>query len=133
VNAVCVDPVRVHELWPAVAPMIREAMTHADLNDYAVVEHAVRNGSSLLWLAWDGREIKGAAITSLSIANGHKFCTIVACGGRDAEQWLGLIADLEQFGRAEGCRSMRIYGRKGWQKVLDGYRPIAVILEKELT
>src|SRR6516165_9750628 len=96
---ICVDPAQAHEFWPHVASLIKAAMERGRLSSYADVERSVRNGSALLWLAW----------------NGETFCTIVACGGHDRSQWLPLIARLEAYGRREGCAAMRIYGRRGWQ------------------
>ena len=61
------------------------------------------------------------------------LATIVACGGHDRSQWLPLLAGLETYGRAQGCAAMRIYGRRGWLKLLPEYRTTRVLLEKELT
>ena len=107
-------------------------MEKGRLSSYADVEHAVRNGNALLWLAWNGEKIKAAAVTELGIANGEKFCTIVACGGHERAQWLPLLAGLEAYGRREGCAAMRIYGRRGWLKLLPEYRTTRVLLEKPL-
>ena len=131
-EAVPVDPKRAHEIWPTVAPLIREAMARAAMSEFATVEHNIRNGDALLWLAWDGEQIRAAAVTELHRINGRKFCLIVACGGRERERWLSLISDLEQFARDEGCDAMRICGRRGWTRVLPDYRATRVILEKEL-
>ena len=132
-HLVCVDPAQAHEFWPHVASLIKAAMEKGRLSSFADVEHAVRNGSALLWLAWNGETVKAAAVTELAVANGEKFCTIVACGGRDRSQWLPLLAGLETYGRAQGCAAMRIYGRRGWRKLLPEYRTTRVLLEKELT
>ena len=90
-------------------------------------------GRQLLWVAADRRAIWAAAVTALARANGEKFCTIVACGGHERSQWLPLIAGLEAYGRTQGCAAMRIYGRRGWRKLLREYRTTRVLLEKELT
>jgi hypothetical protein len=128
----CIAPDQVAQFWPFVAPLIKAAMEKGRLSDYADVEHSVRNGSALLWTAWDGERIKAAAVTELGKANGEKFCTIVACGGSDRGQWLHLLAGLEAYGKAEGCAAMRIYGRRGWLKLLPEYRTTRVLLEKTL-
>jgi hypothetical protein len=94
-HLICVDPAQVHEFWPHVASLIKAAMEKGRLSSFADVEHGVRNGSALLWLAWNGETVKAAAVTELAIANGETFCTIVACGGRDRSQWLPLLAGLE--------------------------------------
>ena len=132
-HLICVDPAQVHEFWPHVASLIKAAMEKGRLSSFADVEHAVRNGNALLWLAWNGETVKAAAVTELAVANGEKFCTIVACGGHDRSQWLPLLAGLETYGRAQGCAAMRIYGRRGWLKLLPEYRTTRVLLEKELT
>jgi hypothetical protein len=129
---ICVDPAQAHEFWPHVASLIRAAMEKGRLSSYAEVEHAVRNGHALLWLAWNGETVKAAAATELTRANGETFCTIVACGGHDRSQWLHLIEGLEAYGKTQGCAAMRIYGRRGWLKLLPEYRTTRVLLEKPL-
>ena len=125
---ICIDPAQAHEFWPHAAALIKAAMEKGRLSSYADVEHSVRNGRALLWLAWNGEKIKAAAVTELAIANGETFCTIVACGGHDRAQWLPLIAGLEAYGRREGCAAMRIYGRRGWRKLLPEYRTTPVLI-----
>jgi hypothetical protein len=92
----------------------------------------------------NGTAIKAAAVTQLSAVNGVRFCTIVACGaspskpagrrrGRDRDEWLPLLAGLERYAKAEDCKAMRIFGRRGWERVLPDYKAARVLLEKELT
>ena len=40
--------------------------------------------------------------------------------------------DFYMFYEDEGCSAMRIYGRKGWERVLDDYDIAHVVLEKAL-
>ena len=131
-QAVCVDPVRVHEAWPLVARFIRRAAERDDLSDLARIAQDLHTGAALLWLAWDGKAVHGAAVTQLDVANGRKFCTITVCGGRELKRWLSLIGALERFAIEEGCTSVRIYGRRGWARVLPDYRLHSIVLEKEL-
>jgi hypothetical protein len=56
----------------------------------------------------------------------------VACSGQNRERWLPLFEKIEQYAREEGCSCVRIYGRKGWERVLQGYRVEHVILERQL-
>jgi hypothetical protein len=86
----------------------------------------------LLWLAWDGTEIVGACVTELSKTTRGLVCIIVAMGGNDRKRWLHFTKQLEDFARAEQCVAMRLYGRKGWKRVLRDYRETRIILEKEL-
>src|SRR5262249_7424267 len=130
---ICVDPAQAHEFWPHVASLIRAAMEKGRLSSFTDVEHAVRNGNALLWLAWNGETVKAAAVTELTQANGEKFCTIVACGGHDHPPMLPPLAGPQAHGKAQGCAAMRIYGRRGWRKLLPEYRTTRVLLEKPLT
>jgi hypothetical protein len=130
---ICVDPARIRKFWPHVLPLIAAAMKRGGITDLADVERAVLGGHALVWIAWNGAAIKAAAVTQLSTVNGERMCTIVACGGSDSKEWLPLLAELERYAKAEHCRAMRIFGRRGWERLLPDYKPARVLLEKELT
>ena len=130
---VCVDPDRVHEIWPHVSPLLKAACYRTQLNAFADIEADILSGRSLLWLAWDGRTVESAAATVLINSEIGKVCIITACGGSDMKRWLPLIAEIESYARDEGCKRVRIYGRKGWRHVLDGYEEKHIIMDKELS
>jgi hypothetical protein len=130
---VCIDPARVHEFWPHVSPLIRMAMERGGITDFTDVAEAACAGRALVWMAWNGTAIKAVAVTQLGTVNGVRFCTIVACGGRGRDEWLPLLAGLERYAKAEDCKAMRIFGRRGWERLLPDYKTARVLLEKELT
>jgi hypothetical protein len=130
---ICIDPARVKEFWPHVAPLIKAAMLRGAITDFTDVEDAVFAGRALVWIAWNGTAIKAAAVTQLSTVHGERFCTIVACGGRDRGEWLELLGSLERYAKSENCQTIRIFGRRGWERLLPDYRPARVLLQKELT
>jgi hypothetical protein len=129
---VCVDPARVHAVWPHVDALIRAAMVRADIGKLEPVRDAVLQGRSLLWLAWDGTRIAAAAVTELAQTEKRKFCVIVACGGADMSRWLDLLKPIEAFAKLEGCDAMRIIGREGWARVLPGYARTRAVIDKPL-
>jgi hypothetical protein len=142
---ICIDPSRMYEFWPHVAPLIKAAMVRGAITDVAEVEAAVFAGRALVWIAWNGVAIKAAAVTQLSTVHGVRFCTIVACGAsgrlrpssrakrQDRAEWLPLLDHLERYAKSENCRAMRIFGRGGWERLLPDYKPARVLLQKELT
>lgn len=84
----------------------------------------------------------------LAIANG-RFCVVVekapvrdgnglclvALGGEGLEDWLEpLLAMLEGLARDQGCRSILMRGRLGWQRPLTkhGWAVHAVVLQKQI-
>ena len=128
---VCVDPKRVSEFWPHVTPLLKMAILRTDLNSFEEIERDVLAGRSLLWLAWFDR-IEAAATTILIETGASKVCVLTACGGRGMRRWLPVLEKIEAYAKAEGCNRMRIFGRKGWQRVLDPYHITNVVLERKL-
>lgn len=133
VQLLAVDPPLVAGVWPHARAMVKRAIDRTALCNFDHVEREVLSGLQQLWLGWDGTAIKVAAVTQLVMLGDHKICVLVACGGSGRQEWLPLIAGLEQFARNEGCRAMRIIGRKGWSRVLEDYPVKYVVMEKELS
>jgi hypothetical protein len=127
VDLLCVNPADVAETWPLARDLICAAIERTELSDFADIEKDVLSGDQLLWLAISDR-VEAAATTHLS----RNVCTLTACSGHQRERWLPLFARIEKYAKDEGCHTMRIYGRKGWERVLDGYKAEYVILEKSL-
>ena len=132
VDLVCVDPKRVHEIWPHVGPLLRAACRRTELNAFADIEADILSGRSLAWLAWSGSAVEAVAATILINSEIGKVCIITACAGGDMKRWLPLIDHIENYARGEGCTRVRIYGRKGWLRVLEGYEEKHIIMDKEL-
>lgn len=131
-DAICVDPALVNQIWPVARELIRVAMVRGGMSSFGDVEQDVLCGGSLVWLAWDGQVILAAAVTRIDLVNGARVGTIVACGGTEFSRF-GMLRDrLEQYFRAEGCMLSRICGRKGWLKHYPDYKVRAVIIEKVL-
>jgi hypothetical protein len=127
VDLICCNPADVQKSWPLARDLIKAAIERTDLSDFADIEKDVLAGDQLLWLAISDR-VEAAATTHLS----RNVCTLTACSGHQRERWLPLFSEIEKYAAKEGCHTMRIYGRKGWERVLDGYRAEYVILEKDL-
>lgn len=132
VELVCIDPARVHEIWPHVEPLLARAMRRTGLNRTADIARDTLHGHGLLWLACEGSTIRAAATTVLTATDTGRVCVLTACGGEGMRAWLPLLGSIEAYARAEGCGALRIYGRKGWARALDGYRVRHVILQKDL-
>lgn len=134
---ICVDPAWVHEIWPLAEPLLRRAIARTGLTAFRDIEREILCGNALLWLAVEGEGSKlailAAASTRLQQTDAGKVCVITACGGKDMPRWLRLIGQIEEFAKSEGCTCVRIYGRKGWLRALDGYEQRYVVLNKELS
>lgn len=127
VELICVDPERVFDFWQFARPLIKSAIDATGLSDFADIENDVLSGNQLLWLAVSDH-IEAAATTHLS----RDVCTLTACGGHNRERWIELRKQIEAYAKAEGCKCVRLYGRKGWERVLEDYRVEYIIMEKAL-
>lgn len=132
VKLVCVDPRTIHHVWDAVASRILRAVQRGRVGLFTRVEQDVLRGDSLLWVAWDGKEIEGAGITSLDRDEDGLVCTIVAWSASDMRRCLPLLERIESYAKEEGCRAVRVYGRRGWARILRDYMQPSIVLEKEL-
>jgi hypothetical protein len=126
-QAICVDPNRVTEIWPHAAPLVKRAIDRG-LSRFSIIEANVLDGMHLLWLAVDDNKIVGVAVTGLV----GDACEIIAAAGADVRSWIHLIGPIEDYARAEGRKRMRIIGRQGWKRLLPDYKQQAVVLERKL-
>ena len=131
-SLLCVDPKQNEAFWPYVEPLLRPAIENVGLSDFDTFAAEVLRGDALLWLVVDGGKLKAAVTTEFQKVGQAKICVLTACGGNDMNEWLSLLDKIEAFAKAEGCKAMRIFGRAGWERALDGYHKTAIVIEKEL-
>lgn len=131
-SAVCVNHHLVNDIWPKVSQFIRQAMQIGDLGRFDRLESDVLAGDALLWLAITNEDILGVAITQVIKTECSMVCMIQACGGNGINNWLYLIGVIEAYARNEKCDCVRLMGRKGWARLLKGYRADKVIMERRL-
>lgn len=129
---VCIDPERACEIWPSVAALLKQAISKTGLVQFTTIERDILDGVSLLWVAWNGLAIEAVASTSLQQTEAGKVCVITACAGARMTRWLSLIQGIEAYAEAEGCQCVRIFGRKGWSRILEGYEQTYAIIDKRL-
>lgn len=61
-----------------------------------------------------------------------KVLKIEGCGGGRLDDWKHMISGLEDFGRANQCDGVEIYGRPGWHRIFPDYKRTRVRLDKQL-
>ena len=127
----CVAPDRVAEMWPHVVGFFSAATDRCGDWTIETLREQVDTGA-LLWVVHDGETVRAAAVTRLlKEARQGLTCHIVACGGAGGD-WPSRIATLESYAAEEGCRAVRLDGRKGWSRVFPDYGTAWVTLEKRL-
>lgn len=131
IDLVCVPPADVSKIWPQARGLIKAAIEQTDLSDFEITEQQVLSGDQLLWLALSDH-IEAAATTHLIKGIEKPVLVVTACSGRHRERWLALRHRIEAYAKAEGCKCVRLFGRKGWERELSDYRATYVIMEKAL-
>jgi hypothetical protein len=91
----------------------------------------VESGKAQAWVATEGTAIRGACVTQILGGSKAKQCFIRHCAGEGASEWVDFVGVIENWARLEGCDSIELIGREGWQRLLGWERP-AVVLRKGL-
>lgn len=122
----------VESVWSEVSPMIQKAI---DVQDEWTLEGVkqslmVANSNSQLWMV--GKS--GAIVTIINrYQTGINKCLLFLGGGDNLENSLHTHAEIEAWAKKwHGCHKMIIHGRKGWLKVLTGYKEVTTCMEKTL-
>lgn len=128
----CVAPADVEKWWPFVGERIAEALRRGGVGTPVdAVRRDLETGTALLWLAIEGTGIVGVAVTALIAGHSGKRCELVAFAG-DLARCRAMLPVIERYAKEEGCAMMRLMGRLGWRRVLEGYSEPFVTLEKRL-
>lgn len=125
-------PELVPQVWPHVWEMLKKAIDKTDYGTFACLENDVFSANALLWLAWSEPTIGAALVTQLVRNENSIACYILACGGKEHRAWRCLPAPIEAYAKVEGCKKLRILGRKGWAKMFEGCRVPLVVIEKDI-
>lgn len=128
----CIPPEQLPEIWPHVEKMIDDAYAAVDQITPDVRTWLIEE-KGLLWIAVaENSKIVACLTTSLERRRGGLVCRMVAAAGEDIDYCLPHLEKIELYAVAEGCYKTEIQGRQGWSRVLPGYVPKTVCLEKRL-
>lgn len=91
------------------------------------VQMMVATGKAQMWPA-----PRGVAITEI-IEYPRKRVLHVFLAAGELDQILDGIDSVYEWGRTQGCTSLTMSGRFGWQRVLSkhGWKPVLVTMERE--
>ena len=119
----------------ACLPWLEKACEHNGEWTYEQVVDAVVNRKQMLWVIANIESgiIHGAGTTRIVILpNGEKIGRDVVFAGEEMGRFMHLLPNLEEYFKHEGCRSVKIHGRKGWAKKLTDYKIVGITFEKVL-
>lgn len=99
----------------------------------ANVREDLELGRSQLWACIEDAQLYAAAVTQILIYPTGESLGVLYLGGVDSELWgEQLTKALVEFAQERGSQRLELFGRKGWERKLPGWRLIGVWLEKEV-
>lgn len=111
---------------------LKVALSKAPENNIETVLAGIIKGDYLLWLAKKEDEIVGVVTTEVLQHPEYMVMCIELLGGMDIKEWVDTISTIENQAKGFGCKSIEIYGRPAWKKLLPEYKTERIILTKEL-
>ena len=114
-----------------VQPMVERGLKRSIGLTLESIAYNLRRDLMQMWLAF-GSGVEAVALTEISEEPTGKVCIISLLSGNNRARWFGHLEEIEKFARNENCKAMRIYGRKGWTRLLPSWRVPQVILERTL-
>ena len=96
-------------------------------HDFQDVADGILSGRMQLWPAE-----KGCAVTEIVLYPKKSVLHVFLAGG-EMETIVNMIDSAVAWGKTQGCTSMTIAGRRGWERVLakHGYKPVMTVLERD--
>lgn len=127
------QPETLDALWPHALPHLRRFSEETLLINVDELYDKLKTNDRQLWLIETKGEVTLVVVTEIWQAQAGPVCTIKIASGSAGKEALRAICDeIEKWARGAGCVGIEICGRKGWERVLDGFNQTGVILEKDL-
>ena len=117
VRAYQIPPKEVPDYWQTVVGWLELAYGKNDIPLPITTLDDLLKGHKQLWVAYaeaPENKILCATLTRLAKMRRGLHCEIVAAGGNEAERWVGLISQIEDWARLEGSRSWS--GSGSWSR-----------------
>lgn len=127
------QPETLDQLWPHALPHLKRFSEETLLLNTEQIYEALKTNNKQLWMAERDGQVVLVVVTEVKAVDAGSICTIRIGSGTAGHELLRAMCDeIEAWARGIGCVGMEICGRKGWSRVLDGFRQTGVILEKDL-
>jgi hypothetical protein len=115
-------PPQVLKLWPLLEPHIESALHHSigEYDPFSICLMALSEQAHI-WLTRDeDGQVITVIVTRFTSSAHSKSLLIMTCAGQvpDWDTWTAHHKTLEEFAKKNGCNSMQVWGRRGWERRL---------------
>jgi len=135
-----VTPPQLDVVWGRVLPTLVEVCErHPDQYTPDSLRARFETGDYQLWLITEDSDLLALFVTQIYVSDaGVLIATIRICAAVNdtpAAEWIGLLSEVEDWAKAQGCVRLWMEARRGWLRSLRpaGYTAGHVVLDKDLT
>ena len=131
-NAIWLSSREIDSRWDELAPHLLRFERERQVISADAIRTDCQNGDKQLWSV--GEPIQGVAVTQVLTTPKGRVCEVfAACGSASFDDMRDVLARLERWAMSVGCTHMKVYGRRGWKRVLRDYTDTKqIILEKAI-
>lgn len=116
----------VPQIWDQVKGYMEEAAEYTygryDVDD---IYDSITQYEHVLWVAFEGKVIKGAVVTSIKQYPKKRYVDMVFCAGIEGHTWKDpMLTTLQKWAFDAECDGIESSGRLGWSRVFkdSGYK-----------
>jgi hypothetical protein len=132
-NVFALQSHQIAQHWVHVEPHLRRLERRTKLVSADCIAEACKQALKQLWLAENDGRVFGVVVTEIyPTPRGDICCIWATCGSAPKADILAVYDHIERWARGIGCAVIEIKGRRGWERLLKGFRRTAVVLEKSL-
>lgn len=119
-------------LWPDVEPLIEDTID--DLSSPEEVLRWIEEGYLLLWVVVEtfDHRLVGTFLTELHTYQNGRIVEIHSVAGEGFKNWQHLQSDIMTYARSQGAERLRISARRGFTRVMSGWKEEGIVLTKEV-
>lgn len=123
----------VDTVWPSIEPLLSAFEASMGTASAEEIRTQAREGYAQIWGVATPQGVKGVCVTRIHETPRNRFCSIWVAYGNDVfGDLMTVYQAIEDWASELGCTAVQINGRRGWQRVLPGFKETAVVLEKSL-
>ena len=114
----------IDQFWPRIVHLIAKPLVRTGaIKDYHPedIRQFCKDGSMQCWLAHEDGQILAVGITQVIVYPQRRVLGVPFIGAEDGSinSWFEHLESLLEFAEEQGCEALRVWGRRGWERLLN--------------
>ena len=120
--------------WEQLKPHLERFERETQRTDAETIRRQAKERERQIWAVSRDMVVIAVAVTEIYELASGRVCWIWVAAGDvpDPDDMRSVYQRIEDWARSIGCTSIGINGRKGWLRVLPGFKQTAIVIEKDL-